>query len=571
MKSGTERRAVLRPGADVGVMLAAARNEVEKRFLDGGAALLSVCEILNKLTSSLDRVTTSLDCEGPTETVAELRQTSKILMESPDTQTNCRLHFGILSDVGDKLRSHVSAMQETMRYLRTFAITVKITGAGVPEFGGFAQEILERIQSGTDEVNSFGNRLNTFEKDLKLARASNASTSKAYDATAPRLVEVLERDAKAIDTRRKELATIVRDVATIALGVQAKVATTQTALQIGDITRQRIEHVQACFTLLQETLDGDEGRKLAPKARQRLESLVHSLAAAQMQTMVENFQSESRNVATTIASFGHDTQELMRLRNEMQSNGANNNLLRTLEDSVSLALGAAKQNDSAHLLEERISQTALDTASSLLQSIEAIRMVKTDIDYMALNTNLRCSKMGEEGRSIKVVTSELRIYAAKLDESADAIVTGLTALETAAGSVGSSNEHSSRRLDERLKSVAGKLRASTGTEEELPVLAEHGRELATAMLQTLGKLDFETDLGEMLTDCANSLSATAGAPPADVSDLGEIVARLGVRIFDIYTTAQEREVHRDIIPAAAPAAPLKAEPRKKGSRRLLAA
>jgi hypothetical protein len=577
MKSRTERHAVLRPGPDVGVTLEAARNQVDKRFLEGDAALHSVIEVLNKLSTSLERVTNTFDCDGSTEATTELRQISKTLLELPAMETKSEQHFAALADVGDKLRSHVSDMQETMRYLRTFAITVKITGAGVPEFGGFAQEILERIHSGTDEVNSFGNLLNAFEKELKLAVASSTSTSKAHDATAPRLVETLERDAKAIDTRRGELATIVREVGTIALGVQAKVATTQSGLQIGDSTRQRIKHVQACFTLLQETLDGDEGRKLDADTRQRLENLIGRLATAQMRAMVEDFQSGLRSVVETIASFSHDTQELMRLRDEMQSNGAGNNLLRTLDENISVALGIVRQNDTGHLLAGRISQLALDTASNLLKSIETIRMVKTDINYMALNTNLRCSKMGEEGRSIKVVTSELRIYAAKLDESADAIVTGLTALETSAGNVSSSEERSSHRLDERLKSAVGNIRTGTaGTEEELSVLAEHGRELATRMLQTLGKLDLQTELGDMLTDCADRLNEMAGPYPIDVSDLGEIAAQLGARIFDIYTMSQEREVHRNIMPAAAAASPVtaspsKAEPRKKGSRRLLAA
>jgi hypothetical protein len=572
MRSGTERHAVLRPDPDVGATLEAARNQVERRFLDGGAALTSATDVLNKLSVSLERVSKTLDSGGLTETMAELQQISKTLLELPAMETKSEQNFATLSDIGEKLRSHVTDMQETMRYLRTFAITVKITGAGVPEFGGFAQEILERIHSGTDEVNGFGNRLNAFEKDLKLAMVSSASTSKAYGATVPNLVETLERDAKAIDARRGELATIVREVGTITLGVHAKVSTTQSALQIGDITRQRIAHVQGCFTLLQETLDGDEGRKLDPDTRQRLENLIRSLAAAQIRAMVEDFQLGSRNVAPTIASFSHDTEELMRLRDEMQSNGAGNDLLRTLEENISAALGVVKQSDTAHLRADRINQMALDTASNLLKSIETIRMVKTDINYMALNTNLRCSKMGEEGRSIKVVTSELRIYAAKLDESADAIVTGLTALETAAGNVSSSEEHSSHRLDELLKSAAGNIRTGTaGTEEELSVLAEHARELATGMLQTLGKLDFQSDLGETLADCANSLNEMAGLHPADLSNLGEIASQLGARIFDIYTMAEERAVHRDIIPAAAPASPLKAEPRKKGSRRLLAA
>jgi hypothetical protein len=461
------------------------------------------------------------------------------------------------------LRAHVTDMQETMRYLRTFAVTVKITGAGITEFAGFAEEILERIHSGTAEVNNFANQLNTLEKDLKLAMTSGAATSKAYDETVPRVVGALEKDAQTIGRHRKNLGMIAGQVGAIARGVQNKVATTLSALQIGDITRQRIEHVQSSFAFLEEFLDSAEGRKLNAEARERVENVVHHLTAAQMRDMVEAFQRESRNVVQTIASFGHDTQGILDLRDEMQGkgDGSDGNFMRALEASVSAALGIVKQVETARLRADQISQSTLGTASSLLERIETIRAVKTDIHYMALNTNLRCSRMGEEGRSINVVTAELRIFAAKLDESADCIVTGLTGLEAAAGSIASGQDANDQRLDERLSSAAGNLRtAANVVESELAVLSEHGREVASKITLSISKLDFQHDLGETLSICADTLSDMAGPYIADISDLEDVVGPLSERIFKVYTMSQERVVHRDIIPAGdgAAAAPVEA-------------
>ena len=540
------------PATDVRDTLETARTQVESRFLEGGAVLVSVLEVINQLMASLDRLTKSLDSEGSTDTTADLLQTVRTLVDLPQLETRRQENFAILSNAGAALSTHVADMQETMRYLRTFAITVKITGAGIAEFGGFAQEILERIQSGTNEVNGFADQLTSLERDLKVAMNVGAKTAKGYDITIPKVVAALEEDAKTIAGHRKDLAAIASQVSAIARGVQNKVASTLSALQIGDITRQRIEHVQSAFTFLEEFFASDEGRALSSNARSRIENLIHHLTAAQMRDMVEDFQRESRNVVQTITSFSHDTQEILKLRDEMNGAGeeTDGNFMRALEDSVSTALVIVKDVETARLHTNRISQSTLDTTSNLLKSIASIRAVKTDIHYMALNTNLRCSRMGEEGRSINVITAELRIFAAKLDDSADCLVTGLGHLETAGNGVASTHEAAAGRLDERLADAVGNIRAGANLmDQELAILSEHGREVATKISLSLSKLDFQNDLGETLASCADTLSELAGPHQSEAGDLADIIAPLAARIMKVYTMAQERNVHSDILPA----------------------
>ncbi|MDE1996155.1 MAG: chemotaxis protein, partial [Rhizobiaceae bacterium] len=166
---------------DVSRTLEAARSEVEKRFLDGGAVLLSVMEALNELLSSLGRLTSALDSNGGSDATADLLQTVSGLSDLPGLESRRQESFAFLSEAGAKLHSHVSDMQETMRYLRTFAVTVKITGAGIAEFAGFAEEILARIHSGTTEVNTFAQQLIALERELKIAMNFGATTAKAYD------------------------------------------------------------------------------------------------------------------------------------------------------------------------------------------------------------------------------------------------------------------------------------------------------------------------------------------------------------------------------------------------------
>ncbi|MDP9809930.1 hypothetical protein J2W42_002789 [Rhizobium tibeticum] len=528
--------------------LEAARSQVEERFLEGGTVLLSVMDVLNRLLSSLDNVTKALDANESSDAGADLRSTVKSLTDLPISETARQDALSSLADTGNSLRKHVADMQETMRYLRTFAVTAKITGAGLPEFAGFAQEILERIYSGTAEVNGFAAHLDSLEKEVKVALSFSTAAARSYCETVPDVARALQDDARKIAEHRKNLAAIARDVSAIARGIQSKVASTLSALQVGDITRQRIEHVQSTFSLLDEFLGAEDGRKFDADARRRLENVVHHLTAAQMNDMCKDFHRDSQSVAKTIASFGEDTQEILRLR-EM-SGGGQGHLMRALESGVSAAHEIVKQVDQATRQADQVSQSTLGTAAKLLEAIGNIRVVKTDIHYMALNTNLRCSRLGEEGKSINVVTAELRIFAAKLDESADAIVNGLPTLEAAAGRIVPASADPAGGLGENLTSAVGNIRAAACTmEDDLKVLYEHGREVANKISLLIGKLDFQRDLGDVLARCADVLEDVAGTEIADISDIADAVAPLDRKIFRLYTMVQERNVHRDIVPA----------------------
>jgi len=549
-------------GRDIGRTLESARSRVEERFLEGGRVLLSVMDVLNHLLNSLESVAAALDNGESSDTGADLRVTVENLTALPVTEENRQQALVSLAQTGRELRKHVSDMQETMRYLRTFAVTVKITGAGLAEFSGFAQEILERIYSGTDEVNRFATQLDSLDKEVKLAASFGASVSKGYADTVPAVAAALRDDAAKIAEHRKHLGVVAREVGAIAHGVQSKVASTLSALQIGDITRQRIEHVQATLSLLEEFFAGEEGAKLDAGARKRLQNVIHHLTAAQMSDMCANFQRDSENVVKTIASFDHDMREILKLRDQMsgESGEAGGNFMRALESSVSAAHEIVKQVDTTSRQADQVSQSTIGTAAKLSEAIANIRAVKTDIHYMALNTNLRCSRLGEEGRSINVVTAELRIFAGKLDESADAIVTGLPALEAAAGRVAPAADVGTGGLGESLTSAVGNIRSAANMmENELKVLAENGREVATKISLLIGKLDFQRDLGEVFASCADLLESAAGTEVADISDLTDAIAPLDRKIFKHYTMVQERSIHRDIIPASEDSAPAPAE------------
>jgi hypothetical protein len=180
--------------------------------------------------------------------------------------------------------------------------------------------------------------------------------------------------------------------------------------------------------------------------------------------------------------------------------------------------------------------------------------VRGDIHYMALNTNLRCGKIGEEGKAINVVTAELRIFAGQLDEVAEKIVGELKGLETSAQTLIDEPQDMIEvsSLDARLDNALQRIRTVCGRmEADLNQMSGDGQRGIEQMNAALAKLDFQADLGEVLRRCAEDIRLD---PTQSLSAQGleAAIAVLGPRINRLYTMASERELHATILGTAPP-------------------
>lgn len=529
--------------------LRAAHGQLEKRFLEGGAVLLSVMEVLKRLISSLDHLSGALDERATEGTTAGIMETVEHLSRLAAREENRSATLDRLADICLQMRGQVADMQETMRYLRTFAVTVKITGAGLADFSGFAEEILARIQSGTEEVARFARQLEAMHATLALAKDSSGLTAQQYAATVPGIVADLGQNAARVGEHRKAMAQTAARVGELARGVQKKIAAVLSALQIGDITRQRIEHVEESLVLLDAYLAECGASPARDEWAGRLENAVLRLCAAQMAETVEDFQRQCREIVGKISSFVDDTSAILSMRDAMasQNDGGSRSFLHTLEESVSCAGNLVASVRDVGVKANRVAQDTSATVRALLDGIETVRVIKTDIHYMALNSNLRCSKLGEEGRSINVVTAELRIFAGRLELAADTVVAHLQQLTDAAGGLGPESA-CGEAVDGPLMGALATIRSvCASTEGALGELTNEGQAMFAQVGAAVAKLDFESQLGDVLRDVAEGF-ATSAAAPLDLDGLEAEAAELGSRIYHTYTMAQERVVHEAILP-----------------------
>ncbi|NLS16355.1 hypothetical protein HGP16_07255 [Rhizobium sp. P40RR-XXII] len=537
--------------------LESARLQIEQRFLDGGAVLITATEALAKLVSLLEHIGSSLKEETATEATARLLQTVDLLNKLPPAEARRHACVASISQTGQSLAEHVLSMEETLRYLRTFAATAKIAGARIPDFSSFASEIVERIEFATKEVKALSLQIRSLEAQIETAAASEDG-SLAQDLNGiPSIAQRLVSNAEEIQVQRRNLSELADTVAGLARKIQSKVAHTLSAMQIGDITRQRVEHCQAAHMMTEAYLASEAPAGLSASDRQRLSQLTMTLIFELLGETTKGFDRETTKIVDSIRSFSGDIGTLLDLYRTMMSQSGQDGKS-PLRGDLSAARAVVDRIDVAAAGANRLSEKTSEMVKELTASIQTIQLVRRDIQYMALNTNLRCGKLGEEGRAINVVAGELRSFASLLDEDAEKILVSLGKLETQAAGLkdwrqaGESENASGlgSHIDAALVHIG---EAGAAMDLNVRELRQCGEAMTSQVAEIATSLDFRSGIGEILASCAGE-AGLARRAFAGTAGLEAPVAAISGRIFRTYTMAAEREIHARIFGVVNPVA-----------------
>lgn len=540
-EADTDQASLLGPASLIDEQLESARARIEARFYDAGARLAASLEIVGSLIASLDHLGAALTPAEVSRTSADLRSMADDLSALPSAQTDRILRLEQLREANAIFGAHMAEMRQTMRYLRAFVMYVKITAGGVlgsgDEFAHFAGRMTEQLDFGGGKLDELTAYVDQLDSQLSLALTFEQTLSERYRTVIPAVPDKLAVDAESISRHHARVADVTASVARIAREIQAKVAGALTALQIGDMTRQRIEHVQLGLQVTARTLAASD---LSPEARDRAERRLMHLMADQMFDIAARFQAEAGKINHNLEGMAADTHQILVMGTLSDGNGGNLRELETgLEKAVLLVenVGAAVEN--AH----RIGDQTLAIVAALTQRVDAVQRVKMDIQEMAINSSLRCKRLGELGRPLNVIALQLGNQAADLEQSADQSMHSLTALariaEAAPVQAGEAGMDASRlyAVRDRLQSAASVIEA------DLADLAPRGEEAARALGVASAHLALKQELGDVLDAAASALAKAAGAPVDDLSDISSLVGAVMDQMARSYTMASERTIH----------------------------
>lgn len=534
---------------DVRTALGTVASGLDERFVQAGAALASAYDIVERLLTSLEGVTNALDREAAEAAIGNMRAAADSLARLPHIQSDRQGALKAIGDATKALRDHVSQIQRTLSFLRICGLNIKVAAAGAEEFSGFAETMFAQLDLGSGQLAGFER-----EAARLLAEVTNMADAEKRLASEcthiiPDVPIKLANDALALQGYQGDAAALAARIADVARMIRGKLGAALGAVQIGDITRQRLEHVADGVDTLMTFLE--EHRSTG--AASAIEGRVATLLAAQVEDATADFLREARSLTRNLRGIAPDAGRLLALKTDGVPGADGQSFLRRLEQDIANIQSVTSQLRHAEEQTDRLGGATSAIAESLAERLNVVRHVQSDVEQMAWNTGLRCRRMGEDGLALAAIATEIRQFSTNLGIVSGQISQTFERLGTAAGAIRGREEQgdkidAGRTLAESLSSIRA---GSERMQHSLDGLDGEASSMVAMLRETAEKVNCEAEIGRTLGWAATQLSVLAETDVDLPEEATELVDRLFGDIAQTYTMARERDVHRSLLGGAA--------------------
>jgi hypothetical protein len=527
--------------------LESARSQIEDKFSRAGTFLQDALALIEQQLKVLGSLSKALDPEAIGSATQDLFATAESLHALPDEiQARSNRMRGLTRDV-QALRPQINEICGLLRYLRAFAFNVKITAAGMGEeaaqFSSFSHEMGTRIDQGDKQIRVFAENLEALNHQIVGALQIETALDTQVRSMLPQVPQRLSADASAMREYNLRVSDATKRITQLAREVQMHVLTALSSLQIGDTVRQRIEHVQSGLEALDALVERLSAEGAAGDQCERLASHVRAMLAAQLTDTAEIFDAEIKRMMDLMAQIAEGTNNLVLALDLEQGDG---NSLRGLEQSVAQAFVLVEGMERAAEQADTVQVATGKAVQELLARVGSVQEVKDEVQYMALNTSLRCVHIGEIGRPLQVVATELSTYSKHLEASAASTMKGVERLAATAQQGGSSSHALGGK--QKLQAATMRLReAADVVEVDLREAVTQGQALVGKLANAAEKLNFKAEMVDIVYQAASNLG-NEGSFEANLDEIATPLAEIMGKLAKTYTMARERQVHAEFAP-----------------------
>ena len=200
------------------------------------------------------------------------------------------------------------------------------------------------------------------------------------------------------------------------------------AMQVGDSTRQRLEHIEAALARLGTLADGNGNRDLGLEPdlvpRALLDGL--TLETLQLEAVAHSFDSEVAEAERALSALAGEARTVMSKSRELYGDGARGQSpLSAFNAEIRDAIAVLRDCEAER---EKLAQVAGSVdriVKVLLGHVEAVREIEANMRLVSLNAAVRCAQLGPRGRALNVIAMQLRELTGETVIAAEAAMASL--------------------------------------------------------------------------------------------------------------------------------------------------
>ncbi len=535
--------------APLRLRLADILHGLDDHFTRIGTTLERTVEAISAVVGTLGQISAALGDGDGSGAVGNLTRAAKRLYSVADQAARRADQVGHIRAVSARLTAQIHDLQRTLDALKIYGMNVKIAAGGARDFVDFADLMAQKLDMGKADAAGFDGRLAELEAGLASMLRSDSRLVNECARVVPQVPDRLIRDAGALASHQDGLAAMARTTGEIAATIQAKVATVLGAIQIGDIARQRLEHVLAGCEMLDAHLCGrPPGSPAEEAACHHVLALLH----AQLEETAIDFRRETLVLVGSLHDLEPEANRLLALQapaapadhDPAQQHAGEAAFLRELESGIAEATAMIAQLQEADAQAEQTLGLIIATVADLIARAAAIRHLRVDVQLMAINIGLSCRRVEAIGRPMTVIANEIRSHAETLDGAVTHINAAASDLDGCSAAMrGTDRSGEVGTGDELALSLAMIRQGAQRTEQAIAVASQQSDTIATMLRKTRDELEVSLDLAKTIEAIAVRTADLAGSGNSDDPAAYAAIAALMNALGQIYTMASERVVH----------------------------
>lgn len=519
------------------------QRAIEGKFCDAGDVLLRSLDAINDMIASLDTLAATFDAQTAAATTADLTLAAAKLCTLPASHAKHRDGITRLSRSHAKLTQHISMMRCSLSFMSAFIRNAAVVADASADAGiaSLAAGVARCVSESESELRSLEDELVLLQRELGRSITQADLLEKHIAVQLPTVPEELAGAARFVSSHYKAVASTVEQVAIIARAISTRVSRLLGALQFGDITRQRIEHIQM---LIAEAEAETAWRPAGLQARFR--ATCYALIAMHLMEIGSDFDREIVEIEHNMTQLGADAEALLKLHDIAFDNdgGRKDSFLRALGYRIADTAKLVDAIVAADLAAMNTGRITGDTAHSLGRHIDRIQSLRNDMRTMAASEELGKSA------SSNITAVEIRDHCSVLEEAANVGLITLDKLLHLTRSI--ADRDSERPQDSKAASAATALGVAGQRISDVREKAENGLasiaaqgDAVVAMLNLSGsRLRLRREIGDVLSSVTKLAEALSQGAYRAGEEIPEALLTMLSAFSRRYTMAQERNVHR---------------------------
>jgi len=537
----------------------------EETCLEVGAHLGDAIPGLTELGSVFEALSQSLDSNQLEIAKTDLFEASGRMEAIGRALSDETTTFSSLINLNKAIEARVASLSEYLRVINALVFNIKIeavslTGS-VDNMMDFADNLRSLVNNAQSAFDEYQKTHLTLCNTLRNAFETQTSFQKSHQETLASVSDQIAEQLGTVDKRRHEVAMALADLGTRSQHIGAQISQAVFALQIGDSTRQRIEHVHDALELVSETIKGHKDPWAQDIEDSEQQSAVLAaiclLQADQLEGTADDFDREMVDIDRLLQSLNEESVQLGALGRELFGSGnkASDSFLGSLEQRLKAVLVITGQYRRARAVVDDAGEAIGKIVNDLNDRTKRLSSIISDMTILGMNAILKSGRAGTQGRGLNIIAQELRDYAMKVVQGIQELPVSLAQVSAAVEQLNSNgrlhNAVQMAELAQRMEAAIASVGANgSDMSAALDKLDREGSAIRRTITEATTRLSSHSDISRVLEDAMAAIRDKVHeiGDPTQMGNAG--YDKIDQLLYAKYTMASERDIHKKLSPAA---------------------